>query len=1330
MLQLRTLGGLELDLDGEVVLHRRSKPLCLLAFLALGEGRPVPREQLAALLWGDRPEARARASLREALFQLRHAAGPALEVDRATARVVTGRLAVDARRFEQALVGGDPEAAIPLYGGPFLPGTEDTGTGEFRTWVDGQRARLRSLHLDALERATRGAEERGDWTQAVRWAETWAAESPLDPVAHRALARSLSLAGNPAAAQARWDAFLGTWVAEHGEASQPPEDAGAGAVPAPRVASPATSSAVFSPDLVGRERAFRLLTEGWERVREGEGAAFLLAGEPGIGKSRLAAEFLKWAGMQRPCPLVLQGRAFPCESDVPFALASTLLSGLRVGPGLSGAPAPALAEVAEVVPSLRERYPDLPAARGGEDAFVAAVKTILEDVAAETPVVLFADDLHLADPPSRRLLEALLRRPPAGTLHLLATRAGSGMPTDVGRQIDLPLLSFEEIDHLVASMVEMRPHHRQSLTRAAHQASGGNPLFAVEVVSGLVDQGRLSPGPDGLWRLEGPVDVRDGPTPRLVSEALEWRLSQLPREAAGVLATAALLWPDTDPELLRLVAGLDEEETSAGLEELLVRRLIRPPSDPRLHYEFAHDLLRHHAYDRIPPHRRSELHAAAARVLGRRGRRSVAVSRAVAHHRSRTGHRVVAPPRRRMVSAAVALVLVVVVLAAVGMVRWGPEPTPVLAVGFIEEHGAGEDGPVGPVVRDLLGTSLARIPGLSVVASSRLQELTASTDSGLPAGESLAAAARRAGAGELIGGALLHLPEGGWRLDLRRMDLETGMIRGTATLSAADPFTLVDRATASVARDLGRLVPSLGIAEVTTGSIAAYQQYAEGLRAYHRGDQVLARELFEGALEEDPTFAMAAFQAALAAWATDAPRALEHLVRARALAGGATDRERLVILGVAADLLDEPALAAYADSLQVFHGHDPIGFDLQGRAAVKAGAFMEAAGHFRRVLEMAPLQRATGPGPSRAWDAADRLVGALAMADSLTAAEAVAREWAEVRPGSARPWMKLRDVLEQQGRFEEALEAAATARALRSVPTAYDRTYPALVDLKRERFTRADAELRRHIRTGDPEVAKQARWLLVISLRWQGRREEALAEARRYRALGGGQGGDGAFPPNDALAEAQVLHEIGRFREAAHLFDSLATTFSTGASASHSARQRSWMLTHAADAWAAAGDTARLTTLVDSIQRLGRESGSGRDRILHHHVRGLLLLARGDTVGAEGELRRALYSVRGGFTRTNHLLAGVLLARGRPGEAARLLEAIFRAPVDVSNFYLARTEVRVLLGQVWLAAGRPDLAALQLDLATRAWRDADPLLGPRRLEVLDALERARALEHP
>ena len=157
-----------------------------------------------------------------------------------------------------------------------------------------------------------------------------------------------------------------------------------------------------------------------------------------------------------------------------------------------------------------------------------------------------------------------------------------------------------------------------------------------------------------------------------------------------------------------------------------------------------------------------------------------------------------------------------------------------------------------------------------------------------------------------------------------------------------------------------------------------------------------------------------------------------------------------------------------------------------------------------------------------------------------------------------------------------------------------------------------------------------------------------------------------------AVLEAQILLELGRPRAAAALFDSIAHGREELDSEPTAARRAAWNLTHSAGARAAAGDTAGLRRLIDSVQSLGAASGFGRDKRLHHYVRGLMLAARHDDEGAVTELRQAIVSRNFGYTRTNYELARALLRLGRPAEAVDALQPALRGSVESSNLYVTR----------------------------------------------------------
>lgn len=646
--------------------------------------------------------------------------------------------------------------------------------------------------------------------------------------------------------------------------------------------------------------------------------------------------------------------------------------------------------------------------------------------------------------------------------------------------------------------------------------------------------------------------------------------------------------------------------------------------------------------------------------------------------------------------------------------------TPVVAVGRITDYSAAADRRVGPALADLLSTNLARVPSLRVVSAARMLELTRQAGDTSAAG--ILAAARLAGATELVDGTVYARPDGRLRLDLRRVGLATGDILQAQTVEGPDVFALVDSGTARLVAAHGGAPPG-SVAGVTTRSVAAYSLYAQGLRVLADGDGPGARRLFEAALREDSSFAMAAYHyGRLASSRTDL---VAGLARALRLSAGATERERLMIRAGWAWTMSARELGTYADSLVTRYPQETQGHLYEGIARLQAGDFLAAVGPLERVVAMDSLsftraERATGCDGCTAML---ELVLTYALADSLGAAEREARRWTRLEPQSARPWVSLWDVLERSGQFAEAERVAARiAQIDRDAIGATDRA--AMHAIRTGNFELADRLLRAAIQSGSAAAQMDALWDLCISLRFQGRAEEAVAIARRYRELADRTE---RVTPNEASHAvrplAQSLFDAGRYREAAALFDSSANWHAPDESPAGGARERVWDLAHAARSFAAAGDTGVLDARADTIATVGAMSASGRDQRLGSYIRGLLLLARNDLPAAIPAFRASIYSVPAGYTRENYDLARAELRVGRARDAVAVLQPVMRGKLDASNMYVTQTEVHELLAKAWEAAGRPDSASAHYAWVARAWEHGDPPYAKRAEEARRHISR-------
>src|SRR5579862_4645455 len=289
-LRVRTLGALELDLDGVQLPLPAGRPArALLAWLALHPG-PHTRSAVAGALWPDVLDTSARASLRTALSAVRRALGPAAAALRADRERVelSGDVAVDLREFDWILDSGEPEAALPLARGELLPDLDDD-------WVLRERDRHRgrcSAAFAALAKSAASPEE------ALAWSRRGAELDPFDEAAHRELMTALAAIGEAASALAVYERLrarlrreLGLVPASAtrdlaaalraGESQQGPQP------PLPPRLRPERSTTPF----VGRATALARLFASRAALAGGGVRFAAVVGEAGIGKSRLAARF-------------------------------------------------------------------------------------------------------------------------------------------------------------------------------------------------------------------------------------------------------------------------------------------------------------------------------------------------------------------------------------------------------------------------------------------------------------------------------------------------------------------------------------------------------------------------------------------------------------------------------------------------------------------------------------------------------------------------------------------------------------------------------------------------------------------------------------------------------------------------------------------------------------------------------------------------------------------------------------------------------------------------------------------------------------------------------
>jgi len=653
------------------------------------------------------------------------------------------------------------------------------------------------------------------------------------------------------------------------------------------------------------------------------------------------------------------------------------------------------------------------------------------------------------------------------------------------------------------------------------------------------------------------------------------------------------------------------------------------------------------------------------------------------------------------------LVLVAVVAIVLGrqasQARAEDEVAPI-AVGGITDYTGSADS-IGAALADLLATSLARVPGLPVLSSTRLFEIVADAS---VAQRSMGWAARRAGARVLLEGAVHRNDDGSLRLELRRVDLSSGEILASYSATGRTLLDLVNRITVQIASTMQLSPPAQPLAGVTTSSDTAYLLYESGLRAYYREDLEGARELFERALDIDSSFALANWY--LARTLTWQPGWIPAFERAVRLSARATERERLMIHADWAYAMDDPSLLAIADTLSTRYPLEPSGHLMMGIALMNVDRPLEALPHFRRVIQLDTLSLLEVTASCRACDALWNLAGAYGQADSAEAAERVARAWVKASPRSAAALGELAYKLEFLGRYDEA---EAALHAMHQVDPSYHNLEQRLAGLEiaRGRFAQAERYARDALRLY-PNQADDSRWLLAMSLLNQGRLREALAYADSFRLRGGAT-------QDQAYLRGMILQRMHRGREAAALFDSVAR-----APERHSfpdtrrARQLAGRYLHVAEAVATLGDTVKLRELETLVRDHGARSGYGRDQRLHHYVRGLRLALHARYEDAAEAFRQAVFGAgAGGYPPVAVELGRALLAADRPAEAIPWLRAPLHGPVGAGGTWIWRTEIHELLAIAYDQDGQRERALEHYRIAHEALQSADAELAPMRARI-------------
>ncbi len=662
-LHIRLLGDFSLIYaDQQVTSLNTMRLQSLLAYLMLHRDAPQQRQHLAFLFWPDTTEAQARNNLRQLLHQLRQVF-PAVEhflsADTHTLYwhpVTPFRL--DVAEFEQALTEAAAqgngqlalqsalEQADSLYRGELLPGCYDE-------WILPERERLRQLHRQVLEHLLRLFEARGNTVSAISYARRLLALDPLSEDLYRRLMRLFALNNDRANALHVYHTCVTILQREMGvdpdpatrevyeQIMQQESHSIQPIIHQPLPAAPLT--------LIGRKREWEQLRDAWQRTMK-EGPHFaLVTGEAGVGKSRLAEEFLLWTNQQGA--VIAKTRSYAAEGQLSLAPVTDWLRSESLRTPLKQLDRVWLTEVVRLLPELLTELPDLPRYEpvteyGQRQRFFEALARAV--LLTPQPLALLIDDLQWCDQETLEWLHFLLRFDRMARLFVVGCAREEELPPShplrtfllhLRNTMHVTEIALEPLDAAETAKLASQVAKRElEMDEGLHlyQETGGYPLFVVEMVRAslpiptdnaadaatlrvsqserkYLGRGSDSPSEAGEYiQSQATLDHARVLPPRVYA-VLVGRLQQLSASARSFVELAAVIGREFTLDLLITISNADADNAVRALDELWYKRIVREYGANG--YDFTHDKLREVAYAEISAPQRRMLHRRVAQTL-------------------------------------------------------------------------------------------------------------------------------------------------------------------------------------------------------------------------------------------------------------------------------------------------------------------------------------------------------------------------------------------------------------------------------------------------------------------------------------------------------------------------------------------------------------------------------------------------------------------------------------------------------------------------------------------------------------------------------------------